>query len=124
MKNKEDKYIKNYKIPMINLIPAIVWSVPITQVVSNYYESPITFISAIFFLILYYYLSIKPFVAMLPCIASCIMFTALFWVFADWIISDIPRILVKIVILSVTAIFEFAIFSNATLPWLQGKYNF
>ena len=46
------------------------------------------------------------------------MFTALFWVFADYIGNTPARIIVKIIILGVFIMIELCVWINATLPWL------
>jgi len=52
------------------------------------------------------------------------MLTGLIWVFADWIADDFIRIVTKVLILGIVIFIEFGIFSNATVPWLQDKYDF
>lgn len=49
------------------------------------------------------------------------MFTALFWVFADYIGNTPARIIVKIIILGVFIMIELCVWINATLPWLESK---
>lgn len=56
-----------------------------------------------------------------PCIASGIMFTAMFWALVDGIGNNIIRILLKVVILAIAVFLELGIFSNAIVPWLQKK---
>lgn len=70
---------------------------------------------------LYWYLSLKPVIAVIPCVAGVVMFTALFWVFADYIGNTPARIIVKIIILGVFIMIELCVWINATLPWLESK---
>lgn len=73
------------------------------------------------FVALYWYLSLKPVIAVIPCVAGVVMFTALFWVFADYIGNTPARIIVKIIILGVFIMIELCVWINATLPWLESK---
>ena len=104
------KYEKNYLFPFINLVPGIVWSIPLHQKLF-----PNAFVA------LYWYLSLKPMIAVIPCVAGLVMFTALFWVFADYIGNAPARIIVKIIILGVFIMIELCVWINATLPWLESK---
>ena len=124
MRVMKSKYKKDYGIPVINLLPAVVWSVPIGQQLSKLVAGEWTFILCVAFVFTYYVLSIKPIVAVIPCVASVVMLTGLIWVFADWIVNDVIRVIAKIIILLIVLFIEFGIFSNATVPWLQDKYNF
>lgn len=65
------------------------------------------------FVIAYVALSYIPWVVIAPGIASVIIFSGLFWVFADYIGNQIVRIIVKVIIV--------AIFANATVSWLEGR---
>lgn len=73
------------------------------------------------FVALYWYLSLKPIIAVIPCMAGVVMFTALFWVFADYIGNTPVRIILKIIILGIAVMIELCIWINATLPWLEKK---
>ena len=70
----------------------------------------------------YVVLSVMPVIAIVPCIASVIMYTAMLWGMVDGIGHDIIRILVKVLALLFVLFAEFSIFSNATLRWLQNKF--
>jgi len=118
------KYKKDYGIPIINILPAIVWSIPMAQFISPRIGDGISFCLCMIFIFAYYVLSIKPFIAIVPCVLSVIMLTGLIWVFADWIADDSIRIVTKVLILGIVIFIEFGIFSNATVPWLQDKYDF
>lgn len=114
-------YEKNYKLPMINFIPAFVWSIPLHQ---RLYPEASTWIVvglAIAFMAFYYYLSLKPWIAAIPCVAGVIIFTAMFWVFADYIGNDAGRIAVKGLICGFFILLELSIFGNATIPWLESR---
>ena len=56
-----------------------------------------------------------------PGIASVIIFSGLFWVFADYIGNQIVRIIVNVIIVAIFALVEIGIFANATVPWLEGR---
>lgn len=62
-----------------------------------------------------------PWVVIAPGIASVIIFSGLFWVFADYISNPIVRIIVKAIIVAMFAFVEIAIFENATVSWLEGR---
>jgi len=55
-------------------------------------------------------------------VAGVVMFTAMFWVFADYIGNAPVRIIVKILILAIAIMIEFCVWINATLPWLERKF--
>lgn len=117
------RYEKNYKLPMVNIIPAIVWSIPLHQKLFPDASWWMTFGLCAAFVALYWYLSIKPIIAVVPCMAGVVMFTALFWVFADYIGNTPARIVVKIIILAIAIMVELCIWINATLPWLEKKFS-
>ena len=102
---------------MVNIIPAIVWSIPLHQKLF-----PDASWWGTLFVVVYWYLSMKPIIAAIPCVAGVVMFTALFWVFADYIGNIPARIIVKIIILGIAVMIEFCIWINATLPWLEKKF--
>ena len=116
------RYEKNYKLPMVNIIPTIVWSIPLHQKLFPDASWWGTLFLCALFVVVYWYLSMKPIIAAIPCVAGVVMFTALFWVFADYIGNIPARIIVKIIILGIAAMIEFCIWINATLPWLEKKF--
>ena len=118
---KKSSYEKNYKLPLINIIPAIVWSIPVHQKLFPEASWWMTFGLCAVFVILYCALSYMPIIAAIPCIASVIMFSGLFWVFADYIGNDIGRIVMKVLIVVVFGFMELAVFANATVPWLESR---
>ena len=118
---KTSKYEKNFKFPLINLIPAIVWCIPVHQKLSPLAGTMGAFIAVAAFFILYVLLSYVPIVALAPGIASVIMLTGLFWAPADHIGNNVVRIIVKGVILIIMVLIEFCVLINATLPWLERK---
>ena len=115
------KYEKNYKFPMINLIPAIVWCIPVHQKLSPLAGTMGAFIAVAAFFILYVLLSYVPIVALVPGVASVIMMTAMLWAPADHIGNNVARIIVKGIILAIMVLIEFCVLINATLPWLERK---
>ncbi|MFR3728300.1 hypothetical protein [Lacrimispora sp.] len=114
-------YEKNYKLPLINIIPAVVWSIPVHQKLFPDAGWWATFGLCALFVIVYVTLSYLPIIVAVPGIAGVIIFTALFWVFADYIGNSVVRIIVKILIAAFFGFMELAIFANATVPWLEGK---
>lgn len=119
--SKKEKYKKNYEIPFINIIPAVVWSIPIHQKLFPDASLWGTLGVCGVFVAAYIFLSMLPVIAAVPCVAGVIIFTALFWALADHIGNNIVRIIVKILILAIALMIEFCIWTNATLPWLESK---
>lgn len=118
---KTSKYEKNFKFPMINLIPAIVWCIPVHQKISPIIGTAGAYGAVASFFVLYILLSYIPVLALAPGIASAIMFTGMFWAPADHIGNNVVRIIVKGVILLIMVLIEFCVLINATLPWLERK---
>ena len=114
-------YEKNYKIPLINTIPAVVWSIPVHQKLFPDTGWWVTFGLCALFVIVYVAFSYLSIIVAVPAIASVIIFSGLFWVFADYIGNQIVRIIVKVLIAAFFGFMELAIFANATVPWLEGK---
>jgi len=114
-------YQKNYGFPLINIIPAIVWSVPIHQKLFPDASFWTTLLLCGLFVLVYVFLSFSPVVSAIPCIASVVMLTAMFWALVDWIDNSVVRIIIKIVILAIAALVELGIFANALVPWLEKK---
>ena len=116
------EYEINYALPFINAIAGMVWSVPILQKLLPDVDGIAALGIGAIITILYVVLSVKPIIAIVPCIASVIMYTAMLWGVADNIGHIVIRVIVKIVILLFVVFAEFSIFVNATLRWLQNKY--
>ena len=114
-------YEKNYKVPFINLVPGFVWSIPIHQ--KLFPEAGFWVVAGITvaFVMAYVFLSMKPWIAVAPCIAGVIIYTALFWAPADMIGNTVVKYIVKGIILLIAIAIEFMIFGNATIPWLESK---
>ena len=119
---KTKEYETNYALPFINAIAGMVWSVPILQKLLPDVDGIVALGIGAIITILYVVLSVKPIIAIVPCIASVIMYTAMLWGVADNIGHIVIRVIVKIVILLFVVFAEFSIFVNATLRWLQRKY--
>jgi hypothetical protein len=118
---KTSKYEKNYKFPLINLIPAIVWCIPVHQKLSPLAGTMGAYIAVVAFFILYVLLSYITIAALAPGVASVIMMTAMLWAPADHIGNNVARIVVKGIILAIMVLIEFCVLINATLPWLERK---
>ncbi len=118
---KTSKFEKNYKFPLINLIPAIVWSIPVYQKVSPIFGTLGAYGAVAAFIILFMALSYMPFVAAVPGVAGIIMLTAMLWAPADHIGNNVARVIVKGLIIVFIIMVEFCIWINATLPWLESK---
>ena len=116
---KTKEYETNYALPFINAIAGMVWSVPILQNLLPDVDGIAALGIGAIITILYIVLSVKPIIAIVPCIASLIMYTAMLWGVADNIGHIVVRVIVKIVILLFVVFAEFSIFVNATLRWLQ-----
>ena len=118
---KTSKYEKNFKFPLINLIPAIIWCIPVHQKLTPLVGTMGAYIAVAAYFVLYILLSYVPIAALAPGVASVIMMTAMLWAPADHIGNNVARIIVKAVILIIAIMIEFCIVINATLPWLERK---
>lgn len=114
-------YEKNYKLPLINIVPAVIWSIPFHQKLFPDAGWWVTFGLCAAFVVMYVVLSYLPIIVAVPSIAGVIILTALFWVPADYIGNNVVRIIVKVLIAIVCGFIELGIFANATVPWLEGK---
>ena len=119
---KTKKYETNYGLPFLNAIAGMVWSIPILQNLLPGAEGISALGVGAVVTLAYVVLSVMPVIAIVPCIASTIMYTAMLWGIADNIGHIVIRIIVKIVMLLFVVFAEFSIFSNATLRWLQKKF--
>ena len=113
---KTSKYEKDFKFPLINLIPVIVWCIPVHQKLLPLVGTMGAYIAVAVFLVLYVILSFVPIAAVAPGIASVIMMTAMLWAPADHIGNNVVRVIVKEIILVIIVLIEFCILINATLP--------
>ena len=68
--DKHEKIEKNYVFPFINIVPAVVWSIPIHQKLFPKAGFWIVAFYTVAFIALYLYVSLKPFIAVAPCIAG------------------------------------------------------
>lgn len=114
-------YEKNYKLPLINIVPAVIWSIPFHQKLFPDAVWWMTFGLCTAFVVVYVALSYFPIIAAVPSIAGVIILTPLFWVLADYIGNNVVSIIVKVLIAIVCWFVELGIFANATVPWLEGK---
>ena len=71
---------KNYKLPLINIVPAVIWSIPFHQKLFTDAGWWMTFGLCAAFVVVYVVLSYLPIIVAVPSIAGTIILTALFWV--------------------------------------------
>ena len=122
MQSRTKLYETNFMLPFLNLLAGIIWSIPVLQKVFPEIEGIASLGVGAVFSLLYVVLSVLPVIAIVPCVASGIMYTAILWGLADGISHGVIQIVVKVVILLVVIFVEFSIFGNATLRWLQHKF--
>lgn len=122
MESKVKLYETNFMLPFLNLLAGIIWSIPVLQKAFPDVEGIASLGIGALFALGYVVLSVMPVIAIVPCVASGIMYTAILWGLADGINHEVILILVKIVMLLVVVFIEFSIFGNATLRWLQHKF--
>lgn len=119
---KTKEYQTNFALPFLNAIAGMVWSIPILQNLLPGVEGIAALGVGAVITLVYVVLSVMPVIAIVPCIASTIMYTAMLWGIVDNIGHIVIRIIVKIAMLLFVVFAEFSIFSNATLRWLQNKF--
>lgn len=119
---KTKSFEKNYKLPFINLIPAVVWSIPIHQKLFPNASWWTTLGLCTAFVVVYLILSFLPLITVVPCVAGVIIFTAFAWMPADMIGNNVVRIAVKAIILIFFIVLELCVWINSTLPWLERKF--
>lgn len=119
--DKHEKFEKNYVFPFINIVPAVVWSIPIHQKLFPEAGFWIVALYTVAFIALYLYVSLKPIIAGVPCIAGVVIYTLTIWIPINYIENNVVRIILKGVALVFVILVELAIWTNATLPWLQEK---
>jgi hypothetical protein len=114
-------YQKDYKIPMINLVPAFVWGIPLHQ--KLYPNAPTWLVVALTaaFMFIYALLSLTPIIAAAPCVGSVIILTGMIWAPMDHIGNNVLRIILKIAAMVLMILLQFGIFMNATIPWIDEK---
>lgn len=102
-------------IPMINAIPALIYSVVIRQ----HFLPDITgwqkFGVCVLIFLVYMVISFLPFVSLITNIASTVMFVGMIWVLVDKIDSNIVRIVVKVITAGFVGLLELAIFTDMTI---------
>ena len=119
---KTKEYQTNFVLPFLNAIAGMVWSIPILQNLLPGVEGIVALGVGAVITLVYVVISVMPVIAIVPCIASKIIYTAMLWGIADNIGHIVIRIIVKIVMLLFVVFAEFSILSNATLRWLQNKF--
>lgn len=119
--DKHEKFEKNYLFPFINIVPAVVWSIPIHQKLFPEAGFWIVALYTVAFIALYLFVSLKPIIAAVPCIAGVVIYTLTAWIPLNHIGNNVVRIILKAIALIIVILVEFAVWINATLPWLQEK---
>lgn len=118
---KHEKFERNYVFPFINIVPAIVWSIPIHQKLFPEAGFWIVAIYTVVFIALYMYVSLKPVIAAAPCVAGVLIYKLTAWIPLNHIGNNVVRIILKGIALIIVVLVEFAVWIDATLPWLQEK---
>ena len=121
MLDNRNHYEKNYTMPFINIIPGIIWSIPIIQIFMDDVGTPAKFGFGIVFAFLYVVLTLVPVLALAPCIAGAIIYIGMLWSLADHLGDGWIKITIKAVIAVFIGLLELSLFINATLPWLERK---
>lgn len=122
LSSKTEIYEPSYKFPMINILAALVWSIAFMQKVLPTVEGIQSLVIGAVFILIYIILCMTPVVAILPAVASGIVYAVMLWALADKIGNDAIRIIIKILILLIDVFIEFMVIVNATLRWLQYKF--
>lgn len=123
LEKKTEVYETNYVLPLLNIAAGIVWSIPFVQKVFPDAHGLAALGIGFVFMLVYIILSIVPVIAIVPCVAAGILYTAMLWGFADAIGHIVIQWIVKIVALLIVILVEFSIFGNATLSWAQMKFS-
>ena len=89
--DNKPEFQRSYKLPLINLVPAIVWSIPLHQKLFPEASAWATFGLCAVFVILYIILTLIPVICAVPDIAGAIIYIGLFWAIADNIGHDVWR---------------------------------
>ena len=71
--DKHEKFEKNYVFPFINIVSAVVWSIPIHQKLFPEAGFWIVALYTVAFIALYLFVSLKPIIAAVPCIAGVVI---------------------------------------------------
>ena len=114
-------YEKNYTMPFINIIPGIIWSIPIIQMFMDDVGTLAKFGFGIVFAFLYVVLTLVPVLALAPCVAGAIIYIGMLWSLADLLGDGWIKITIKVIIAAFIGLLELSLFINATLPWLERK---
>lgn len=114
-------YEKNYTMPFINIIPGIIWSIPIIQMFMDDVGTLAKFGFGIVFAFLYVVMTLVPVLALAPCVAGAIIYIGMLWSLAYLLGDGWIKITIKVIIAAFIGLLELSLFINATLPWLERK---
>lgn len=103
-------------IPAVNIIPAIIYALVITnQLLPGDWSFGQKFGVGLAFVIVYTICSFVPFVSIIVAIASTIMFVGMAWALCDKLGNQVVRIILKIITAGFVGLIEFAIAIYGTL---------
>ena len=120
--NESELYEPDFKVPFVNTVAGIIWAIPFLQKIFPQVDGLAALGIGAVFTLVYIILCMVPVIAIVPCVTSAIMYITMFWGMADNITNPTNCFIVKGIILVVVVFFEFCIFGNATLLWLQTKF--
>lgn len=123
MDSKTEIYQPEVKLAFLNLVAGIIWAIPFVQKVFPNVNGFVSLGIGFIFMVAFVFLSFMPVIAIVPCVAAGIMYTAILWGFTDGINHNVWQIVVKIFILLIVIFIEFVVFGNATLQWVQYKFS-
>lgn len=120
--SKTETFEPSYKLPIVNLLAALVCSIAFMQKVFPSVDGVKSLLIGAMFIIVYYCVCLIPICSIVPAVVSGIIYAVMFWALADKIGSDVIRFIVKAFMLIIDVFIEFMVIVNSTLRWLQYKF--
>lgn len=120
--SKTETFEPSYKLPIVNLLAALVCSIAFMQKVFPSVDGMKSLLMGVVFIIIYYCVCLIPLCSIVPAVVSGIIYAVMFLALADKIGSDVIRFIVKALILIIDVFIEFMVIVNSTLRWLQYKF--
>lgn len=105
----------NSLIPMINIIPAIIYSIAFRQHFLPDLIGWQKFGLYVVFVLVYMILSFLPFISLVMNIASTIMFVGMIWALVEHININVICIILKVITAGFIGMLEFSIFVDRTI---------